>query len=59
MSPEERQAAQQFAAKLGVTIPDTISIHLWSLPLLEAMLRRIEELEMRQAGYQPKEIKRG
>jgi hypothetical protein len=37
--------AEDVASRLGTDIPSSIERHMWSLPILEKMLDRIEELE--------------
>ncbi len=41
----EHERAEALAKRLGVEIPDSISIRLWPLPLLEALVDRLEKLE--------------
>ncbi len=41
----EKERGEKLAEKLGVTIPDSVSMGLWSLPLLEVLVDRLEALE--------------
>ncbi len=41
----EQERAEELAKKLGTEIPDSISIRLWPLPLLEVLVDRLEALE--------------
>jgi hypothetical protein len=45
--PDERKRIEALALRLGPPIPGNISIVAWSLPLLEALVDRIDELERR------------
>jgi hypothetical protein len=42
---EEGQRASALAEKLGTEIPDDIHQVLWSLPIIEVLVKRIEALE--------------
>ena len=37
--------AEELATRLQVEIPSTIDMRIWMLPLLEAIVERIEQLE--------------
>ena len=41
----QKEKAEALAKRLGVEIPDSISIGLWPLPLLEVLVDRLEKLE--------------
>ena len=41
----EQRRIEDCAKKLGVHIPDGISIQAWPIVLIEALLKRIEDLE--------------
>lgn len=43
----ERQMVKELAKRLSVQIPGDIRIEFWSLPILEALLARIEALEQK------------
>ncbi len=43
----ERERAEKLAERLGIEIPDSISMGLWPLPLLEILVDRLEKLEER------------
>ncbi len=47
----EKKRAEELAERLGVEIPDSIQMGLWPLPLLEALVDRIEKLEMRMLSH--------
>jgi hypothetical protein len=48
----ERDIIEKLAARLGTRIPYYISEIAWSLPLLEALVARIERLEQ-STGNEP------
>jgi hypothetical protein len=48
-TPETKRSANELAERLGVTIPGDIRIEFWSLPILEALLARIEALEAKES----------
>ena len=41
----ERERAEKLAERLGVTITGSIQMGLWTLPLLEVLVDRLEALE--------------
>ncbi len=43
----EQERAEELAKRLGTEIPDSISMGLWPLPLLEILVDRLEALEKR------------
>lgn len=47
IKPEEVSRAEFLAKSVGARIPEDISRAMWALPILEAMLSRIVELEQR------------
>lgn len=48
----EREEALALAERLGSVIPGTIKLEFWALPLLQALLARIEQLENSLAKLQ-------
>jgi len=42
-----KKKVEEFAEKLGISIPHDIDLVLWSLPILEAIVDRLESLERR------------
>lgn len=45
ISDPERNRISALAERLGTHIPPGIGLQAWSLPILEALLKRIEKLE--------------
>ena len=50
---EDKGRANELATRMGVDIPGEIHISMWSLPLLEKLNSRVEELEreVRRIAY--------
>lgn len=45
ITEESKSRAKRCAERLGVVIPGYIEIEMWSLPILEVLIDRIEALE--------------
>jgi hypothetical protein len=50
ISQENRDRVDALARRLGTTIPHSIGIIFWMLPILEALTERLEKLEARDGS---------
>jgi hypothetical protein len=54
MKKEEREQVEKMALELGTYIPPDISINAWPIPILEALIERINVLQSEvDARYKP------